>query len=86
MNEIALRPTADATAAYSVLAAAINALPAAQRTVLVLFYYERISLPEIAMLLDEDEDGIAADFYLAHEALALVPDRGGSFESRRQVA
>jgi DNA-directed RNA polymerase specialized sigma24 family protein len=54
------------------LASNILALPTDRRTVLALFFHERLTLAEIAQVLDKSEDEVAADFYLAHANLGLA--------------
>ena len=49
---------------------AIMRLPEAERLICCLFYIERISLNEIASLLDQPEPRIAEIFYLAHASVA----------------
>ena len=49
---------------------AIMRLPEEQRLICCLFYFESISLDEIASLLDRPEPHVAEIFYLAHAAVA----------------
>jgi DNA-directed RNA polymerase specialized sigma24 family protein len=49
---------------------AIMRLPEEQRLICCLVYFERISLNEIASLLDRPEPSVAEIFYLAHANVA----------------
>ena len=49
---------------------AIMRLPEEQRLICCLVYFERISLDEIASLLDRPERSVAEIFYLAHANVA----------------
>lgn len=49
---------------------AIMRLPEEQRLICCLFYFENISLDEIASLLDQPEPRVAETFYLAHSNVA----------------
>jgi DNA-directed RNA polymerase specialized sigma24 family protein len=59
------------TGATESMMRAILRLPEQQRIVCCLFYVERISLEEIAAVVDEPESRIAELFYLAHASVAL---------------
>jgi DNA-directed RNA polymerase specialized sigma24 family protein len=50
----------------------ISQLPHDERIVLILFYFEKLSLEEIAVILGRSEDEIAERFYLAHVGVGTV--------------
>lgn len=62
----------DARAAHAALTRAIERLPEEQRLVLALFHFERLSLDEVAMVLDESEDEVAARLYLAYVEVGMI--------------
>lgn len=86
MTETAdLSPTAPVAPPHARLRQAIVALPEDQRLVLTLFHFERLSLEEVAMVLDETEDEVAAQLYLAYQGAGMM-ERAGVAEAELQVA
>lgn len=65
----------------------LSRLDPADQVLLALFYVERLSLEEIARVLGDEEDEVAARFYLAHEAAgATRADAIAGCGSELQVA
>ena len=57
----------------------IDALPAAQREVLDLYYYAEMNLPEIARALDRNLNTVKYQFYRAHELVGQgLQKQGGA--------
>lgn len=55
------------------LRARIARLPTAQRLIYTLYYFEELSLAQIAQVVDEPEDEVACLFYWAHANIGVVP-------------
>lgn len=51
----------------------IARLPVEQRLVYTLFYFEELSLEQIAGVIDEPEDHVAELFYWAHANIGAAP-------------
>ena len=66
------RPSVAASPAPHQLSAALHQQDPADRILLSLFYVERLDLEEIAHVLGEEEDEVAARFYLAHAAVGMA--------------
>ena len=72
MKQIVMLPPDETATPHTRLMYEITCLPEEQRLVLMLFQFERLALEEIAMVLDETEDEVAARLYLAYEAMGMV--------------
>lgn len=72
MKQMFMLPPHSSADRHTVLMFEITRLPALQRDVLLLFYYERLTLDEIATVLEASEEDVAAQFYRAHEQLGMI--------------
>lgn len=59
-------PPAASADEHTQLMFSITILPRDQRNVLYLFYFERLTLEEIATVLEKSEDDVAALYYTAY--------------------
>ena len=59
--------------AREAIEAALAALPAAQREVLVLHHLEGLSIPEVAEVLDVSENAVSTRLYRARRAMEAQP-------------
>ena len=71
MQPIARTSVADSSAHHQ-LSTALHQLDPADRILLTLFYVERLDLEGIARVLGEEENEVAARFYLAHAAVGMA--------------
>jgi hypothetical protein len=85
MKQIVMLPPVDSATPHARLMYEITCLPEAQRLVLMLFHFERLSLEEMALVLDETEDEVAARLYLAYSAAGML-DGSLRAEAALQVA
>lgn len=72
MRPIVFTPSETEAQIDQALRESIARLPASQRLVYTLYYFEELSLEQIAMIVDQPEDRVAIDFYWAHANIGAV--------------
>lgn len=73
MRPIVFTPTETEAQIEESLRERIARLPVAQRLIYILYYFEELSLAQIAQVVDEPEDEVAALFYWAHANIGVAP-------------
>lgn len=73
MRHILFTPAETAAQIDDDLRIKIARLPVDQRLVFTLVYLEELSLSQVAEVIDEPEDDVAALFYWAHAGIGAVP-------------
>lgn len=73
MRPIVFTPSETEAQINQALRESIARLPASQRLVYTLYYFEELTLEQIATIVDLPEDEVAADFYWAHANIGAVP-------------